>query len=207
MAVGFNIRKISRRINIYEARVLLCSTLFENYAKSLGTTDIGITLLQRVSTADGFSVKEIELKVGPQYVLSFFGEGQPEAILTVTATYGKRGFDPDEKVTRRQVVFEIIRLWESLLPSLPVLANYGNPNLITQDRMVSALDVLKDTYSFAELCDVWSTPEGVPYASFDMGALKNLINSVPPIAKLKAPANDVFGLGDFDFEKGDLWAV
>jgi hypothetical protein len=115
--------------------------------------------------------------------------GYDEAFLRVEYYYGIKGFDPEEKLTLREFFIRTLDIWDGMLPKLDTPhwnkdTSKMGPSKAATD-LITAMEVLKDTYMLNELMDTWRSPHGVEYNKGNMEDFKALFN-VPKIAQLTA---------------------
>lgn len=212
MAVTPIVRGLSRHMNVFELKATQGYKLYDSYARTLGTEDLKIVIAAGTyypATGKFVSGRDVEVKRDARYLDELLPSGTEEAQLQVSAVYGRNGLDPNEKLTRRELIFEILRMWDFMLTKLPKEATAAKPEELTQDDLIKAKDVLMHTYKLEELMDTWATPDGDTLKPWTLPELIDTIN-VPTIKQLTAGPTDVFALGDWNFEQEgqrDLWAV
>lgn len=146
----FPIEKQLQPVILDKATALTINTgkLYELTMNRLGTPHVRITIQMGRTASD-----KLFLVVGPVIVLPrepkpltdyFTGSIYSECQLVVQYAYDSGGFDPEEKLTRRDFIMQTLDIWERMLYRLDY-------SFLKNEEVIVAMEVLKGTYSLAEL--------------------------------------------------------
>lgn len=144
-----------------------CEALYVSTSQRLGTYHVTITLQPGTIIGGTFVpsiTKAVNLPRTAQKISSFIPLDYNAASLMIEVWYGVGGFDPNERLTRREFVVQTLDIWERMLSQL---SDHREEDKQASKEVINAMEALKSTYTISELLDALPTPQGDATVTFE----------------------------------------